>query len=821
MKIWNTTSWRKLFWKICLVAFSLSFASLNAQNVPFEVRNFLLDYEKVVDIGEFDTAILSNRFSAVAAEKFTNFFINKEILIFNDIAQEKGIPLYISPAEYVRKVNELYPVGLYVYISGTKILDVKEYSSYSLYIVEIKKTMYIDNMLENAPDQKFQSPVSLIYYIIRYNSTSGIKIIGIEAKGTASSNKTLYNHFIPDKIEFNAQFNSYKLNFGDIRSEYSDLKSSGNQNRFGILLGWDLGGKKGFRYGISSGLYYDKTNYSTDLESYTDRPIPSIDKDGYPYKKIITGAKIDQSNSMSHVSLPVYLNFNWELPAKWGNKYTKRSFTNDLAYKRGININFRIGPHLQYHLSGSNDPYSGTFSYGGQYTFYNPAIQDSATIFIDNLPEYGFVGDTSFTTSATALKYQKLNIGLSSQLNISFPINKSLEFYVGPSLYYNFSGIAETEDDFILSGQIGENNSLASSSKTTSVAYGINAGLVLNLHAPRVPYSTIRLPEVSKDKYKVKTAYTLEKDNQMKMALNVNLIRGSGMETERKVRIGYQVQSDWMKKPAEGKFSSFKTYSLKYNYPKIVGKLNFKSDLVIEKPFGYDIICSDTLASNSVNTNPLIITLDNLNRLAESHQPLDLTVARLPNFNFIYVSLYNKNETLEQRRKIVELVRDLGNNAIINQEELLVYLSSEANKPIAFTNFVSGDDLPENIITDWQNFLYKLEEEYNSQDLIYEDDIRNIDEILNPILNLDERANAQRRFVNYHFIVNESEKYYGIDAERQSDIRTVIYFISNKYCSKIPFKSSQFTFNVYLTERYMSERRSPSDININIIHLIK
>jgi hypothetical protein len=307
----------------------------------------------------------------------------------------------------------------------------------------------------------------------------------------------------------------------------------------------------------------------------------------------------------------------------------------------------------------------------------------------------------------------------------------------------------------------------------------------------------------------------------MKMALNVNLIRGSGMETERKVGIGYQVQSDWMKKPAEGKFSSFKTYSLKYNYPKVVGKLNFKSDLVIEKPFGYDIICSDTLASNSVNTNPLIIPLDNLNRLAESRQPLDLTVARLPNFNFIYVSLYNKNETLEQRKKIVELVRDLGNNAIINQEELLVYLSSEANKPIAFTNFVSGDDLPDNIITDWQNFLYKLEEEYNSQDLIYEDDIRNIDEILNPILNLDERANAQRRFVNYHFIVNESEKYYGIDAERQSDIRTVIQFISNKYCSKIPFKSSQFIYNVYLTERYMNERRSPSDININIIHLIK
>jgi hypothetical protein len=82
-------------------------------------------------------------------------------------------------------------------------------------------------------------------------------------------------------------------------------------------------------------------------------------------------------------------------------------------------------------------------------------------------------------------------------------------------------------------------------------------------------------------------------------------------------------------------------------------------------------------------------------------------------------------------------------------------------------------------------------------------------------MNLDERANAERRYVRYSFIVNESDKYYGIDPEVQSDIRSLIYFISNKYCAKIPFKSDQYIFNVYLTEKYKKEMKTPSDININ------
>ena len=89
-KIWHPISWRKLFKKACLIAFLVSSVSIHAQKVPFEVRNFLLDFEKVVDLSEFDTAILSNRFSTVAAEKFTNFFINKEIHIYNDIVLERS-----------------------------------------------------------------------------------------------------------------------------------------------------------------------------------------------------------------------------------------------------------------------------------------------------------------------------------------------------------------------------------------------------------------------------------------------------------------------------------------------------------------------------------------------------------------------------------------------------------------------------------------------------------------------------------------------------------------------------------------------------------
>lgn len=823
MKKANMKSWNKWFSIWCFAMFFGSSGILNAQNVPFEVRNFLADYERVVDISEFDDSdtMPTNRFSAAAAEKFTNFFLSKETLIFNDIAQDEDMSLYITPAEYIKKVSELYPIGLYVYISDAEIIDVREYSSYILYIVEIEKTIYIDNMLRtNRPVPKFNSPVRQIYYIIGYSNSPGIKIIGIEAKGTAADNKTAYNGLVPDKLEFNAHFNAYNLNFKDIREEYAGLDGSGNQTRFGLLLGWDLGGKKSFRYGLASGLLYDKVNFSTDLESFADRPIPAVDIDNYPYRKIITGHDISQSNSLDQLTLPVLFSMNWEFPPKWGNKYVKRSFTGDLAYKRGIGINFRIGPHIQYNLSGKSDPYEGTFSYGGSYRFFNPVVQDSTTIIIDNLPEYGFVNDTTFTDNSSVASYSKINIGFSTQLNVSIPIYKSLEFYFGPSLYYNFSGLAETTEDFILSGRIGEINPFITAAKTSSLSYGVNAGLVLNLHAPRVPYSSIELPDIAKDRYKVKTAYTLENDNRMKMALNVNLIAGKSMEMERQA-INYQIQSDWAKKPTKGKFAGFKTHILKYEYPKIAGKVTFKSDLVIEKPFGYDVVCNDTIAFNSVNTNPLVIPLDNLNRLAENRQSLDLTVNRLPDFTFVYVSLYNKFETLEQRRKIVELVRDLGNNAIINQEELLVYLSSEAGKPIAYCNFASREDLPENVVTDWQEFLYKLKEEYGSQNLIYEDDIRNIDNILNPILNLDERMNAQRRFVNFNFIVNDPEKYYGYDSERLSDTRALIHFLSDKYCSKIPFRSSQFNFNVYLTERNLNMRKSPSDININIIHLIK
>jgi hypothetical protein len=794
---------------------------MHAQKVPFEVRNFLLDFEKVVDLGDFDTALLTNQFSTAAAEKFTNFFINKEILIYNDIAQVKGAATYINPGDYVKKVSELYPIGLSVYISDTKILDVKEYSTYSLYVVEIQKTMLIDNMLQNRPEQHFQTPVRLIMYIIRYTENSGIKITGIEAAGNAINNKTTYNGFQPDRIELNYHYNAYNLNFKDIPEQYSGQDGSGHQNRIGLLLDWDLSGKKNLTYGLATGLFYDKTKFSTELASYTDRPIPMTDKDGLNYKKLISGTDIQQDNTMSQLTIPVYFTLRYELNPHWKKMDIKQTSSKSLAYRRGVSFNFRIGPHFQYHVSDASDPYTGTFNYSGQYRFFNPLTSDSSTVIISDLPEYGFTSDTTFSSSNPNLNYQKFNFGISTQLNVSFPIFRYLDFYIGPSLFFNLSNLAETSDDFVLSREIGENNSLASGAKSSAVAYGFNAGLVLNLHAPRVPYSSVNMPEKAKNQFKAKTAYTLEKGSLMKMALNVN-VRNESNLMNKKVRIPYEITTDWHKHPAKGSFTGNKTHILKYDFPQSTGNLNFKSSMLIEKPFGYDVKCADSIAINNVNQPSLTISLESLNKLVGSRQPLDLTVSKLPTFNFIYISLYNVNETMEQRKSIVGLVRQIGNEAIYNQEELLVYLSSEAGKPIAYCNFLSStEDLPDNIVTDWDRFLYKLEEEYNSQDLIYEDDIKNIDQILNPMMNLDERANAERRYVKYSFIVNESDKYYGIDPEVQSDIRSLIYFMSNKYCAKIPFRADQYSFNVYLTEKYKNERKSPSDININIEHINK
>lgn len=798
----------------------MSSVSMHAQKVPFEVRNFLLEFEKVVDLGEFDTALLTNRFSTATAEKFTNFFINKEILIYNDIAQVKGTPQYINPSEYVKKVSELYPIGLSVYISDTKILDEKKFSTYYLYVVEIEKTLLIDNMLPNRPEAKFQSPVRLVLYIIRYTNTPGIKIIGIEVAGNAVNNKTSYNGFQPDKIELNYHYNGYNLNFKDIPEQYSGQETSGHQNRFGILLDWDLNGKKNLTYGLATGLFYDKTKFSTKMASYTDRPIPMTDKDDFSYNRIISGKDVRQDNSMSQLTVPVYFNLRYELNPHWKRQDIKQTSSTSLAYRRGISFNFRIGPHFQYHLSDANDPYTGNFSYGGLYKFYNPITQDSSSVLVDDLPEYGFASDTTFSSSNANLNYKKFNFGISTQLNVSFPIFRYLDFYIGPSLFFNLSNLADTRGDFVLSREIGENNALASSARTSSVAYGLNAGLVLNLHTPRVPYSSVKLPEKAKNQFKAKTAYTLEKGSLIKMALNVNLMNDPGL-MNKKVKIPYEITTDWHKKSSKGKFTSNNTRILKYDFPQSTGNLNFISSMVIEKPFGYDVKCSDTIAINNVNQPNLAISLESLNKLVRNRQSLDLTVSRLPIFNFIYVSLYNVHETMEQRKSIVNLVRQLGNEAIYNQEELVVYLSSEAGKPIAYSNFLNGSDLPDNIVTDWDRFLYKLEEEYNSQDLIYEDDIKNIDQVLNPIMNLDERANAERRYVRYTFIVNESDKYYGIDPEVQSDIRSLIYFISNKYCANIPFRSDQYSFNVYLTEKYRNERKSPSDINIKIENINK
>jgi len=820
MKIWQTTYGRKFLKKACLIIFMVLSISVNAQKVPFEVRNFLLDFEKVIDLSEFDTAVLSNRFSTIAAEKFTNFFINRDILIYNDVAQDDGIPVYITPGEYVKKVQALYPIGLIVYISNTEIVDVKEFASLSLFVVEVEKTIMIDNMIDNPPTPKFISPVRLHFYITRNHSTNEIKIIGIESSGSAINNKTTYGKFYPDRLEFNAGIHDFNVNFKDVPEQYSGIETKGNHNRFGVLVGWDLSGKKNFRYGLSAGIFYDKTVFSTDLPAYEDLPIPSVDKDNLSYLKMVNGENIKQKNERSQVSIPVYLNLNWELPSRWGTKYARRSFTKDLSYRRGINFNFRIGPYFNYNLSGSNEPYSGAFSYGGQYTFYNPVIQDSSTILIEDLPEYGFASDTAFTTTNSNLSYNKFNMGLASSLNISFPIYKYIEIYVGPSLFYNFSSLAQKDDAYILSSEIGENNSLVNSSKTQSVSFGINAGIILNLHAPRAPYSTVELPAIAKSQFKPKTSYTVEKSSFSKMLLYVNLINDSEIPVSGKAKIPYQISSDWLKKPETGKFSGYKTHKLNYRYPFAVGKLNLQGRLVVRKPFGYDVRCEDTLAFNSVNQHTLEIPLDNLNKLTENHQTLDLKVDKLPNFTFIYISLYNVNETMEQRKSVVNLVRQIGNEAIYNQEELMVYLSSEKSRPITYTNFLSGE-LPDNIVTDWDQFLDNLEEKYNSQDLLYEADIISIDQILGPLVNLDERANAERRHVNYHYVVNESMKYYGYDPEIVSDIRSLIYFMSNKFCANIPFKSDQYTFNVYLTEKYKGERKSPSDININIEHLIK
>jgi hypothetical protein len=826
MKIWKPTYWRTLLTATCLITFIATSISVHAQKVPFEVRNFLVKFEKVLDLSQLDTNANPpcNKFSSSEAAEFIEFFdiINDgNILIYNDLVQQDSVSRYIKVAEYVKKVEELYPFGLTVFISDTRIVDVKEFSTFSLYVVDVQKTMWIDHMCENPPASKFHSPVKLTYYIIRRNANKDIKIIGIEASGSAINNKTMYSKLYPDRVEFNAHFNSFNLNFKDIPEQYAGIETDGKQNRFGALLGWDLNGHKNFRFGLSTGLFYDKTVFSTNLSNYEDKPINAKDKDSYDYQKLVSGTDIKQKNERSQLTVPVLLDLTWELPSKWGERYAKRSLTKDLAYKRGININFRVGPQFQYHLSGSNDPYTGKFSYSGLYKFYNPIIQDSSSIIINDLIEYGFTDDTSFSTTNSNFSYKKFNFGVASQLNVSFPIYKSLELYVGPSLVYDLSGIAKNEEAYVLSSQIGENNALVKSSKTQSVSVGINAGLILNLHAPRIPYSTINLPEKAKTQYKSRITYTGDKSTLNKITLSLNLINESQSARTKNIKVNYQINADWLKKAVSGNFSRYKTYLLKYSYPnQAMNSQYYKGSLIIHKPFAYDIKCNDTIAFNSVNEPTLEIPLENINRLIENYQALDLTVSQLPDFNFIYISTKYKLESVEQRKLLVNIVKQIGNEALYHQEELLVYLSSERNRPITFANFLSGN-LPGYIYTNWSSFTNDLERVLNSVDMLYEDEIYNIDTLLNPIVNLDERANAERRHVDYYFIVNDSEKYYEYDPDQISEIRSIIYFLSNKFCSNIPYKSDQYEFYVYLTQRYKNERRTPSDININIDHLIK
>jgi hypothetical protein len=701
---------------ISLIFISSLGISSFGQDIPPALRDFLIQYGKTSSLGRDYIDEQVYKIDETVIDSFQVLFESTQTIVFNDVYHSKSdtgyIPEYVTVEKYCDLIKTHYPEGFQTYTYSPRLVKTKRISkNVTLYEIVVHKYLRIDFLTENPPQAFFDPFVELKLSIVDQGNMF-YKIIMIEENRDAFANHLWTSKIIPQSVKLSGGTGNGKMSFDIIPDNITNPEDKNlTGSHFGLQLSWDISGKKNFKFGVLAGVGLSKVKGDLNIENYTNM-VSLTDIDNYPYKKIIEATNVSQQFEFSTLSIPVGLHFDYAFNSSWRDiaknpEAAKKRFPS----KRNIRLSLDLGISYNNVSTSKVNENAGIYSYSGKYQIYNPETQDSATVVISNLPEYGFYNDTSFSASDVKSAIAKNYISGFASLNVSYPLTQYIELFAGPYVNFSLNNINEVDDNFLLSSQLNEANDILALSDVKFSGYGINAGLTFNIiPAKNYYYKYPRIPKPAKtdtDRGTGSIDYSPYQTGQF------FIIPNSGIK-EKLVAIQ---DANWLKKPKSIKYRANKTKKMGIKYPQ--EKTDIESaELTFLKPFGIEIeLTNCPEIENSVNEHALVIPYSKLidyDYCFENNQ-IKINVNRLKEFNFVYVSFIGKKSS-EARRDVVNKLRKLLKSANNNNQEVLVYVSTEINQPVVLVNFDfdGKPGFPVYTMNNKEEFFQKIEREINS-----------------------------------------------------------------------------------------------------------
>ena len=787
-----------------------------SQELPPALRNFLTRFGEASSLSMYNDEAMLPVVNDRVIDVFTDCFQSTEVMVYNDIYHAAGADEMISVQEYVEYIADNYPEGLLAYIYSPELKKVVHKNGIILYEVVVDKIVKFDFGMDDPPTMYFNTFSQLKLSIAYANNT--YKILMIEEARSALSPQAWSYPVIPQSIRVNAAFNPGSLQVSNPDSDFGAFTSeSGKSSNVGISGQWDVFGKKHFKAGLMAGVEYQSFSGSLHADKY-HTTVNMIDKDNYPYLKIINAKDSQQDYKFSALSIPVGLHFNYSFGQKWHPQMrninvAKKKF----PVQRGLSLEIQAGAKFNYMTGASVESNTGVYNYSGRYAFANNygGSTDSTVLIISNLPEYGFYSDTAFSGQIEGDVFNRFFVSGYAALNVRYPLNPWCEIFGGAVVNVSLSPLNTPDADAPFSSTVGNTSHLLAYNAASWQSFGVNAGLAFNLKPPKqeyYPYPGMNdLNPYNPSKSKVKFRGSL---NKVEFVVNSN--------TNVKAKFKVSVSGEWSGKTDKFTIAAGKSKTLKFKVP-ADKSMAATGSFIIHKPFGVEIAAVNGLRFNDVDKQEMTIPVSVMlkDTVFIKNHTINLAVEALPDFNFVYVSL-NGRDNVRARKDLVDELRKINRQARFENQEILIYVSTEINRPVVYCNFDIDDPqaIPYTLFLSDQfdAFIDGVSNKYNSAIMDAGDDMHNIEKVIGDNFHISSRLNAVRRYVNFYFLPLDATSYRTpnyIESADNTWIQNLIVGLTNKYCIDVPAENDQYKVFVHLRADQYSEINLGDGIPVN------
>lgn len=209
-------------------------------------------------------------------------------------------------------------------------------------------------------------------------------------------------------------------------------------------------------FGLSTGIGFDANKTQLTLNTYENKFMTS-DSENESYERRVSGTDIKELQAVDFLTVPLCLNLR-------------------IPFTRTMGLFLQAGANVSFPLNKSYSG-SGTFTYKGYYSAFN--------VLLENLPSYGFPNN-HLTAADGELEIQEYTFNAIASAGLDFFVWKKLQIAAAAFYSKSLSDISAyaTPDNFQLSSDVDQINSMMGGSKVSLESMGIKISLRYFLRSP-------------------------------------------------------------------------------------------------------------------------------------------------------------------------------------------------------------------------------------------------------------------------------------------------------------------------------------------------